>query len=248
VGELAGAGALLSAFVVVQTRVSAPMLPLGLFRRRDFTAAQVAAFAISASFFALYLYMTLYLQDVLHLSAFRAGLVYMPGALLLFVVSAVSAQLSERVGPAMLVSTGLVLVAAGLTLVTIVGSRSAWTAVLPGDLVVCVGTGLFNPALAAVALAAGSPEDSGLLAGVNDVFRQGGIAVGVAAFGAIVPDAGALGHGAAGAYVSGLHEALFIGAALAAAGAVATVALIGARLRPHRAVPFHPSQPATEIA
>jgi EmrB/QacA subfamily drug resistance transporter len=199
VAELAGAGMLLSAFVVVQTRVSAPMLPLGLFRRRDFTAAQVAAFAISASFFALYLYMTLYLQDVLHLSAFQAGLVYMPGALLLFVVSAVSAQLTERVGPAMLVSTGLVLVAAGLALVTIVGPRSSWTAALPGDLVVCVGTGLFNPALAAVALGAGSPEDSGLLAGVNDVFRQGGIAVGVAAFGAIAPGAGALGHGAAGA-------------------------------------------------
>jgi hypothetical protein len=115
------------------------------------------------------------------------------------VVSAVSAQLTERVGPAMLVSTGLVLVAAGLALVTIVGPRSSWTAALPGDLVVCVGTGLFNPALAAVALGAGSPEDSGLLAGVNDVFRQGGIAVGVAAFGAIAPGAGALGHGAAGA-------------------------------------------------
>ena len=102
VAELAGATLLLASFVGIEARVRAPMLPLGMFRRRDFTAAQVAAFAISASFFALYLYMTLYLQDVLHLSALDAGLVYLPGTFLLFVVSGASAKLSEHVAPATL--------------------------------------------------------------------------------------------------------------------------------------------------
>ena len=207
------------------------MLPLGMFRRRDFTAAQVAAFAISASFFALFLYMTLYLQDVLHLSALDAGLVYLPGTVLLFIVSAASAQLGERFAPWTLVSSGLVLVAAGLLLITLVGPHSSWTVILPGDLVVCIGTGLFNPALGIVALGAGPIEDSGLLAGVNDAFRQGGIAVGVAVFGAIVPAGAALGHGAATAYVTGLHHALIVGAGLAFVGAAVTVALLGARRR-----------------
>jgi MFS family permease len=163
-------------------------------------------------------------------------------------VSAVSGLFSERAGPPLLLTAGLVLVAAGLALMTIIGPRSAWTAILPGDLVVCVGTGLFNPALAAVALGAGGAEMSGLLAGANNAFRQAGVALGVAAFGAIVPGAAVLGHGAPGAYVSGLHHALFAGAALAAVGAVATVALIGARTAKPRSTALQSPQPATEIA
>ena len=225
--ELGGAGLTLAAFVAVESRVGAPMLPLGFFRRRQFTAAQLAAFAISASFFALYLYTTLYLQDVLRLSALDAGLVYLPGSLLLFVVSGVSAQLGERVRPVILVCDGLLLVALGLALMTIIGPRSSWTAILPGDLIVCVGTGLFNPPLAMIALGAGSAESSGLLAGVNDAFRQGGIAVGVAVFGALLPAGAALGRGDGGTYVAALHNALLLGAGVAAAGAAVTFALIG---------------------
>jgi EmrB/QacA subfamily drug resistance transporter len=243
IAELAGSTLLLAGFVGIQARVRAPMLPLGLFRRRDFTAAQVAAFAISASFFALYLYTTLYLQDVLGLSALDAGLVYLPGTLLLFVVSGASAKLSEQIAPAALVGGGLVMVAVGLALVTIIGPHSSWTAILPGLLVVCIGTGLFNPALATIALGAASNDQSGLLAGVNDAFRQGGVAVGVAVFGALVPASAALGHGAADAYVNGLHRALLLGAAVAAAGAVVTLALVGLR-RPKQ---LHLAQPAPEL-
>jgi EmrB/QacA subfamily drug resistance transporter len=77
--ELAGAAVLLVAFGIVERRVREPMLPLGFFAHRDFSAAQIAVFAISSSFFALYLYTTLYLQNVLRLSALDAGLVYVPG-------------------------------------------------------------------------------------------------------------------------------------------------------------------------
>jgi hypothetical protein len=126
------------------------------------------------------------MQEILRLSALDAGLVYMPGSLLLFVVSGASAQLSGRIAPATLVAAGLALVAGGLALVTIVRPRSAWTAILPGDLLVCAGTGIFNPALGALALGAASDANSGLLTGVNDAFRQGGLAIGVAGFGALV--------------------------------------------------------------
>jgi EmrB/QacA subfamily drug resistance transporter len=231
VAELVGAAVLLALFAVTESRVEQPMLPPRLFRRPDFSAAQIAAFAISASFFALFLYTTLYLQEVLHLSPIEAGLVYLPGTILMFVVSGSTAQLASRIHPGLLVVVGLGLVAGGLALLIIAGAHSSWTALLPGELVVCFGTGLLNPALAAVAMGSVSEQQSGLAAGVNDAFRQGGIAVGVAAFGALVPAGAALGHGSPDAYVTGLHHALLVGATLAAVGTIASaVLLLGRRM------------------
>ena len=226
VAELVGAAVFLLLFVVTESRVAQPMLPLHFFRRPDFTGAQIAAFAISASFFALFLYITLYLQEVLRLSPIQAGLVILPGTILMFAVSGATAELMRRIRPGLLVVIGLVLVAAGLALMTVAGAHSAWTALLPGELVVFFGTGLLNPALAAVAMGCVPERQSGLAAGVNDAFRQGGIAVGVAAFGALVPAAAALGHGSPEAYVTGMHTALLAGAALAAAGALASAVLL----------------------
>ncbi len=225
VASLVGAVALLALFVLAELRSREPMLPLQLFRRPDFTGAQVAAFAISGSFFALFLYTTLYLQEILHLSAIEAGLVYLPGTVLIFVVSGASAALTSRVGPSVLVVTGLMLVAAGLALTLLTGTDSSWTALMPGLLVGCVGTGLFNPAVVAIALGSVSEEQSGLAAGTNDAFRQGGIAVGVAVFGAVIPAASALGGGSPADYVAGMHTAAIIGAVLAAVGAVACARL-----------------------
>ena len=243
--ELAGATVLLALFLAAQARAREPMLPLGLFRRREFSAAQLAAFAISASFFALFLYTTLYLQEVLHLSPIQAGLVYLPGTILLFLVSGASAQLTRRVPPAALIVSGLGLVAGGLALMTIAGVDSSWTALLPGELVVCFGTGLFNPALAAVAIGSVAEPQSGLAAGVNDAFRQTGVAVGVAAFGALVPASAALGHGSAQAYVTGMHHALLIGAGVAACGTVLSAALLVRRRRSRFEV--HAPRPVPEL-
>jgi len=127
--ELGAAAALLAALVAVHRKVrepmlpaplgpgerrgGEPMLPLGLFRVPAFTGAQLAAFAISGSFFAVFLYATLYLQQILGLSAIEAGLVYVPGTVVMFGVSAATANLSEKVHPGVLVSGGLALVSAG---------------------------------------------------------------------------------------------------------------------------------------
>jgi EmrB/QacA subfamily drug resistance transporter len=229
VAELGGAAVLMIAFVAIQRRVKFPMLPLGLFRRPDFSGAQVAAFAISASFFALFLYTTLYLQNILGLSAIEAGLVYMPGTLVMFVVSGLSAQLASKVAPGAMIAGGLALVAIGLVMFLNVEVDSSWTALLPGFLVASVGTGIFNPAVSAVALGSAPQHMSGLAAGVNDTFRQAGIAVGVAAFGALVPSDAGLGGGNPQAYVDGLHTALLAGAVLAAVGAVVSGRLLGLR-------------------
>lgn len=231
--ELGAAAALLVAFVAVERKVREPMLPLGLFRVPSFTGAQLAAFAISGSFFAVFLYATLYLQQILGLSAIEAGLVYVPGTVVMFGVSAATANLSEKVHPGVLVSGGLALVSAGLILMSaMTGVDSSWTAALPGTILAMIGTGLFNPAVIAVALGASPADQSGLAAGVNDTFRQGGIAVGVAGLGALVPAADALGGGSATAYVDGLHNALLAGAGLAGLGAVAAALLIAGRRAP----------------
>jgi EmrB/QacA subfamily drug resistance transporter len=227
--ELVGGGLLLVAFVLVERQAREPMLPLGLFRNRAFTGAQIAAFSISASFFALFLYLTLYLQEVLHLSPFDTGLVYLPGTIVMFFVSAASAQLADRTSPGAMITGGLILVAGGLALMTLAGADSTWLALLPGLLVVCIGTGLVNPALATVALGSVEDAQSGLAAGVNDAFRQGGIAVGVAAFGALFSAGAALGHGSPEAFVTDLRRALLIGAALAAVGAIASGRLLSTR-------------------
>jgi EmrB/QacA subfamily drug resistance transporter len=228
--ELVGAGALLGLFCLVEHRVREPMLPLGLFRRPAFTGAQVAAFTISASFFALFLYTTLYLQVILGLSAIDAGLVYLPGTIVVFLVSGASAQLLRWVPASVLVVSGLIMVAGGLALMLLAEASSSWVALMPGELVVCFGTGLFNPAVVAIALGSVSEEQSGLAAGTNDAFRQTGIAVGIAAFGALVPGAAALGHGSPESYVAGFHHALIAGAAVAGLGAVACARLFGVSL------------------
>ena len=225
VASLAGAAVLLAAFVVVESRSDHPMFPLRLFRNTSFTGAQLAAFAISASFFAVFLYTTLYLQQVLGLSAIEAGLVYLPGTIVMFLVSGATAQLGDKVSARAMVGGGLALVAVGMALMTLADATSSWTIVLPGSIIAMIGTGLFNPSVTAVALGSVPGAQSGLAAGVNDTFRQSGIAVGVAALGALVPAQDAFG-GSADAYVGGLQDALWAGAALALAGALAALWLI----------------------
>ena len=168
------------------------MLPLRLFRNPSFTGAQVGAFGISASLFAMWLYMTIYLQQILGLSAIEAGLVYVPGTLLNFFVAGAMASVGQKVSPRVLIAAGLALIGAGQALLTVLAVDSPWWMFLPGLLVAMLGTGMFNPAVSQVALSSAPPEQSGLAAGVNDMFRQAGIAVGVAALGALIPAGAAL--------------------------------------------------------
>ena len=185
VAELAAAAALLAAFIGIERRVAEPMLPLGLFRRRAFTGVQLAAVGVSASLFALFLYLTLYLQDYLHYSALQAGLRYLPITLASFVAAPVAGALLGRVQARVLMAIGLAGTGAGLVLMSGLDSASSWTALLPGFIVAGLAVGILNPAIADVALSVVPKERSGMAAGVNDTFRQVGVAVGTAAWGAV---------------------------------------------------------------
>lgn len=185
VSLLAGAAALLAGFVAIERRVAEPMLPLGLFKRRAFTGVQLAAFAVSVSLFALFLYLTLYLQDYLHYSPLQAGLRYLPITIASFLAAPVAGALLSRVHARVLMALGLLGTGVGLILMTGLNASSSWTALLPGFIAAGLGVGLLNPVVADVALSVVPKERSGMAAGINDTFRQVGVAVGVAAWGAI---------------------------------------------------------------
>jgi EmrB/QacA subfamily drug resistance transporter len=187
----AGSAALLAAFVAIESRVREPMLPLGLFKRPAFTGVQLAAFAISASAFALFLYIGLYLQNFLGYTPLQAGLRYLPITLAAFFLSPVAAALLTRVPARVLLSAGLAVSGLGLVLMSGINAGSEWTTLLGGFLVLGGGVGLLNPVIGDVALSVVPKERSGMAAGINDTFRQVGVAVGVAVWGAIFVGQGA---------------------------------------------------------
>jgi EmrB/QacA subfamily drug resistance transporter len=191
VSLFAGAAALMAAFVAIEQRVAEPMLPLELFRRRAFTGVQLAAFAVSGSMFALFLYLTLYLQSFLGYSPIDAGIRYLPITIASFIVAPLSGMALARIQARYLMSAGLALTGVGLVLMSGLQLSSGWTALLGGFLVSGAGVGLLNPVIADVALSVVPKERSGMAAGINDTFRQVGIAVGIAAWGAIFLGVGA---------------------------------------------------------
>src|SRR5215211_1838901 len=191
VSLLAGSVGLLAAFIAIERRVAQPMLPLGLFRSRSFTGVQLAAFAVSGSLFALFLYLTLYLQNFLGYSPVEAGLRYLPITLASFIVAPLAGMALARIHARYLMSAGLVLTGVGLALMAGLHMDSGWTALLAGFIISGIGVGLLNPVIADVALSVVPKERSGMAAGINDTFRQVGIAVGIAAWGAIFLGTGA---------------------------------------------------------
>jgi EmrB/QacA subfamily drug resistance transporter len=185
VGCLTGSVALMVVFAIAETREAQPMFDLSLLRRPAFAGASIVGFTLSASIFSLFLYLTLYIQNVLGFSPFQAGLRFLPLTLTLFLVSPISGRLTVRVPVRFILSVGLALVAVSLVLMSGLDASSAWTHLLPGFIVAGIGIGLVNPALASTAVAVVPPEHAGMASGINGTFRQVGIATGIAAFGAI---------------------------------------------------------------
>jgi EmrB/QacA subfamily drug resistance transporter len=190
VGLLATAAVLLVVFVLVELRQDQPMLDLTLFRKPTFTGASIVAFSLSASMFAMFLYITLYMQNVLGLSPLDAGLRFLPLSLISFFAAAAAGPLSERFPKRVFFVLGLSLV--GFALLWMGQAFSGgltvsddWTALLGGFIVAGIGIGLINPPLASTAVGVVPPQQAGMGSGINTTFRQVGIATGIAGLGAI---------------------------------------------------------------
>jgi EmrB/QacA subfamily drug resistance transporter len=185
VASLAGAAALLVAFVAIEARSDHPMLDLGLFRKPAFNGVSAVAFGLSAGMFAMFLYLTIYMQGVLGYSPLETGLHFLPLTVLSFLASPIAGKLSHRVPIRVLVGLGLGLVGVGLVLMRGLGPDSDISALLPGFLVAGLGIGITNPGIGQAAIAVVPAAKSGMGSGINTTFRQVGIATGVASLGAV---------------------------------------------------------------
>jgi EmrB/QacA subfamily drug resistance transporter len=218
---------LLAAFVATQARADTTMIDLALFRRPAFVGAQITAFAISSSMFAMFLYLTLYLQNILRLSPLETGVRFLPLSLVSFFAAPLAGRLSGRMPIRVLLAFGLGLNAIAMWSMSRVDTASHWTVLLPGFIIAGVGIGFVNAPLATTAVSTVRVERAGMASGINNTFRQIGIATGIAALGAIF--ASKVGDQRSPAeFVHGLHDILLVGAGVAAAGAV----LAGALVRP----------------
>ena len=185
IGLFAGSVILLIVFLVAQVVQKHSMLDVSLFGKPTFVGASLVAFALAASMFSMFLYLNIFLQASLGLSALEAGLRFLPITILSFVVAAISGNLTARMPVRFLLGGGLALVGAGLLMMRGINSTSHWTVLLAGSLVAGAGVGLVNPALASTAIAVVSPQRSGMASGINSSFRQLGTATGIAVLGVL---------------------------------------------------------------
>jgi MFS family permease len=186
VGFLIGAAVLLAVFVFVELRArDQAMFDLTLFRKPAFGGASIAAFGLSASMFAMFLYITLYIQNSLGLSPQETGLRFLPLTLVSFFVAPAAGRISRTVPVRVLFGVGMALVGGGLLLMSGIDADSKWTALLPGFILAGAGIGMVNPSLAQAAVGVVPPQRSGMASGINSTFRQVGIATGIAGLGAV---------------------------------------------------------------
>jgi EmrB/QacA subfamily drug resistance transporter len=208
VGSFALGAALLVAFVVVENRQSRPMLDITLFRQRSFVGVSLATFAIAVGMFAMFPYISIYLQDVLGYSPLGAGLRLLPITGFVFVIPLATRRFAQRVPLRVMIGVGLAFVAVGLALMRRAHAGSHWTALLAGMVIAGIGIGVANPALAAAALRVVDPARSGMASGINNTFRLGGVAIGVAVLGAVLENRIAHSLAAAAPQVHGLAGAV----------------------------------------
>ena len=181
----AAAAVLLVSFAFIELRRSAPMLDFRLFKVPTFTGAQITAFVISSGMFAQFLFLALYLESVIGYSAVKTGVIFLPLSLVSFVVAPIAGRLSTRIPVRFLLSGGLALTGVALLLMHGLTLSSTASALIPGFVVAGIGIGLVNAPLASTAVSVVEPRRAGMASGINNTFRQVGIATGIAALGAI---------------------------------------------------------------
>src|SRR3954469_22369319 len=185
VGSLAAAAVLLIVFVIVEWRQDDAMFDLALFRKPAFSGVSLGTFAIGAGMFAMFLYITIYMQSVIGMTPLQAGVRFLPLTLFAFLVPLATRNLVSKVPARVPLTVGLALVGVGLLLMRGAQPDSEWTTLLPGFIVSGFGIGLSNPSIASTALGVVPAARSGMASGINNTMRIAGVATGIAALGAV---------------------------------------------------------------
>jgi EmrB/QacA subfamily drug resistance transporter len=252
IGLLALAGALLAAFLLIESRVESPLMPLRLFKLRNLAVSNVVGVLWAAAMFAWFFLSALYLQLVLGYSPLEVGLAFLPGNLIMGAMSlGLSAKLVMRFGIRTPLGVGLGLAALGLLLFARAPVDGTFVVdVLPSMILLGLGAGMaFNPVLLA-AMGDVRQEEAGLASGVvNTAFMMGG-ALGLAVLASLAASRtdtlAASGSGELEALTGGYHAAFLVGALFAAGAAVIGAALL--RPKPMQEMDAHGVEPAAEAA
>ncbi|HYB30736.1 MAG TPA: MFS transporter [Solirubrobacteraceae bacterium] len=230
-GLIAAGFVLLAAFVVIEGRIAkAPLMPLRIYSSRTLSAANVVVLLVGAAVFAMWFFLSLYLQQVLGYSPLRAGLAFLPMTLCIVVGSTLASRAVTRLGPKPMLVAGMVAQAAGLALFTQITPGGTYPGeVLLPSLLIAIGIGFAFVPVTIAAVSGVASEEAGLASGLVNTSRLVGGALGLAILAAIATartNTEVL-HGAAAgaALTSGFVLAFGIAAAFSAAGAV--IALVG---------------------
>ena len=178
--------ALLVVFVIYESRASDPMMPLGLFRRRNFSAGNIETFSMYAGLSILFFFLILFLQQIGGYTPLQSGLATLPVTLAMFALSRRFGALADRFGPRLFMGGGPLLAASGLLLLQRVGVRADYVSeVLPGLLVFALGLSMTVAPLTAAVLA-GAEHQAGIASGVNNAIARVAGLLGTASVGAAI--------------------------------------------------------------
>jgi predicted MFS family arabinose efflux permease len=221
---LAGSVVVLGAFVVNEARSANPLLPLTILRIKGLVAADLTQLIAFCGFFSMFFYATLYMQEVLHYSALKAGSAYLPITAGFAVAGGLASQLVTRLGTRPIVVAGCLLAASGIYWVSRVPLHGSYaTDLLPGFLVMSIGAGLVFVSVTAAANAGVPADKAGLAAGLLNSSQQVGSALGLAILSAvaITRTNNQLATGTTHLVASrdGYHLALLVGSVMMAAAA-----------------------------
>jgi EmrB/QacA subfamily drug resistance transporter len=236
IGLLAGAVVLAAAFVAIERRAKAPLVPFSIFRLRTLTGANVVGILTGASLFSMFFFISLYMQNVLGYSAIKAGLSYLPLAGSIIIAAGIASQLVTKIGFKPVLAAGMALIAAGLVWFGQISADGGFvTDILGPSLLAAVGLGFaFVPQTIAAVSGVGDRE-AGLASGLINTSQQIGGALGLAVLSTVafpqIDDAAAAAGGVPSPTVltDGYADAFMVGAVIAALGVLATLFLIRGR-------------------
>jgi nitrate/nitrite transporter NarK len=214
----------LALFVVWELRAPEPMLPLRFFRNRTFTAANVASFLMFFGMFGSIFLLAQFFQTVQGYSPLQAGLRVLPWTAMPIFVAPIAGALSDRIGGRPLMATGLAMQAVGLAWIAFVSTPTvAYSELVTPFVLSGIGMALYFAPVANVVLSAVKPIEEGQASGANNAIRELGGVFGVAVLASVFAHYG--GYRTGQTFVDGLTPAIYVGAALVAAGAVAALGI-----------------------
>jgi EmrB/QacA subfamily drug resistance transporter len=231
---LVGAALLLAAFVAVESRSRAPLVPFSIFRIRTITGANVVGLLVGASLFSMFYFISLYMQQVLGYSAIKAGLSYLPLAISIILSAGVASQLVTKVGFKPILAIGMALIGSGLLWFTQISADGSFVAdILGPSLLAAVGLGFSFVPVTIAAVSGIEDREQGLASGLINTSQQVGGALGLAILAAVANSTIGSSHDPT-VLTDGFQSAFLVGACFAGLGLLATLLMIrGSDSRAH---------------